>query len=202
VLLFAALANAAVQDRPDNNGNNLHHDFQEDVHLTEFEADSKIIDLDKEEEELSRNYEDNDEDYYDEDYDENDDDEDWNWAAGDYYDLLEELLEDYHQVHIRDHGKPDNEDKTVTVAEVSPLSHNSLVSVFVASGLASLVLFTLAFVIYFCNRRSRDSSSAKQAQLPFAIQDASCSSPFQSSIIKPGKYQPVATQEEQAESQH
>jgi len=232
VLLFAALAKAAVQDRPDNNVNDVHHDFQEDV-----EANSKIIDLDKEEEELSGIYDDNDEDYYDEEYDEDDDDKDWNWAAGDYNDdedeewfddyeeevdiafdedkddiLFKYHTEDYEgtddydfskefenveyqppQVQIRD--KPDKEDETVTVAEVSPSSHNFLVSVFVASGLASLVLFTLAFVIYFCNRQSRDSTSAKQAQLPFAIQHASHSSPFHSSIIKPGKYQPVATQE-------
>jgi len=329
VLLFAALAKAAVQDRPDNNVNDVHHDFQEDV-----EANSKIIDLDKEEEELSGIYDDNDEDYYDEDYDEDDDDKDWNWAAGDYnddedeewlddyeeeddiifdedkddilykyhtedyegtddYDFAkefenveyqppqvqirdhgkpdkedetvtvaevspsshnnwaagdynddedEEWLDDYEeeddiifdedkddilykyhtedyegtddydfakefenveyqppQVQIRDHGKPDKEDETVTVAEVSPSSHNFLVSVFVASGLASLVLFTLAFVIYFCNRQSRYSTSAKQAQLPFAIQHASHSSPFHSSIIKPGKYQPVATQENRSD---
>ena len=99
------------------------------------------------------------------------------------------------QVQIRDHGKPDKEDETVTVAEPSPSSRNLLVSVFVASGLASFALFTLAFVMCFCNRRSRDSTSAKQAQLPFVIQHSSGSSPLQSSIIKPGKYQPVATQE-------
>merc|ERR1711963_443051 len=93
VLLFAALAKAAVQDRPDNNVNDVYHDFQEDV-----EANSKIIDLDKEEEELSGNYDDNDEEYYDEDYDKDDDDEDWNWAAGDYYDDEdEEWLDDYEE---------------------------------------------------------------------------------------------------------
>jgi len=241
VLLFAAVANAAVQDRPDNNVNDVHHDFQEDLHLTENDADSKIIDLD-EEEELSGDYDDDD-DYYDDDYDEDDydedddDDEDPDWASGDYYDDEEwlddyeeddditfdddkdDILYEYHaedyegtddydfskeiedvayqppQVQIRDHGKPDKEDETVTVAEPSPSSRNLLVSVFVASGLASFALFTLAFVMCFCNRRSRDSTSAKQAQLPFVIQHGSGSSPLQSSIIKPGKYQPVATQE-------
>ena len=98
VLLFAAVANAAVQDRPDNNVNDVHHDFQEDVHLTENEADSKIIDLD--EEELSGDYDDDDDDdYYDEDYDEDDDDEeDPDWASGDYYDDEdEEWLDDYEE---------------------------------------------------------------------------------------------------------
>merc|ERR1712152_12779 len=44
------------------------------------------------------------------------------------------------QVWARDHGKPDKEDKTVTVAE--PSSRNLLVSsVYFASGLAVLALF-------------------------------------------------------------
>jgi len=64
-----------------------------------------------------------------------------------------------------------------------------------ASGLASFALFTLAFIMYLCIRRRRDSISAKKAQLPFVIQHGSGSSPLHSSIIKPGKYQPVATQE-------
>jgi len=268
--------NAAVQDRTDNNANDVHHDFQEYVHLMENEADSKIIDLDKEEEELLGNYDDPDDDYY-EDYDEDEEDEDW--ASGDEYhdedekwlddyeeedditfddDKDEELLDDYEddddditfdneneewlddykeeedditfdddkddilykyhaedyegidffneieevpyqppQVQIRDHGKPDKENETVTVAELSPSSRNLLVSkLWFATGLASFALLTLiAFIMYFCIRRSKYSTSAKKAQLPFVIQHGSGSSPLQSSIIKPGKYQPVATQE-------
>merc|ERR1719245_166231 len=104
------------------------------------------------------------------------------------------------QVRARDHGKPDKEDETVTVAELSPSSRKLLVSsVYFASGLAVFALFILAFIMYmqlYCNRRS-----TKQAQLPFVIQHSSGSSALHSSIIKPGsiiklgKYQPVATQE-------
>jgi len=279
VLLFAAVANAAVQDTPDNNGNDVHHYFHEDVHLRGKEAELKKIDLDREEEELPGNYDDYyDEDYdeddddqdpdwasgdyyddewellneyeeeeddipfdddkddilYDEDNDEDDDDEDWDWASGDDYDdEYEELLNEYEeeeddipfandkddilyknhsedyegtddhdfsiayhppQVRIRDHGKPDKEDETVTVAELSPSSRNLLVSsVYFASGLAVFALFILAFIMYlqlYCNRQS-----AKQAQLPFVIQHGRDSSALHSSIIKTGKYQPVATQE-------
>jgi len=324
VLLFAAVANAAVQDRLDNNVNDVHHNFQEDIHLRGKEAELKIINLDKEEEELLGNYDDHDDNYYDEDYDEDDDDKDPDWASGDDYDdedegLLDdyeeedditlnddkdeeewlddyeeedditldndkddedekewlddyeeedeitldddkddilydedyddddddedgdwapgdyyddeddELLDDfekeddkddilyqYHaedyegtddhdfsiisiayqppQVRAQDHGKPDKEDETVTVADLSPSSRNLLVSsVYFASGLAVLALFILAFIIYlqlYCNRHS-----AKEAQLPFFIQHSSDSSALHSSIIKPGRYQPVATQE-------
>jgi len=276
VLLFAAVANAAVHDRPDNNVNEVQNNFQEDAHLMENEANMNILNI-IEEEELLGNYDDYyDDDHYDEDYDEDDkdqdlasgdnyDDEDAEWLDDneeedditDYDDKDEERLDDYEeedditfdddkdeewlddyeeedditfdddkddilykyhtedyegtgyydffkeiedvayqppQVQIRDHGKPDKEDETVTVAE--PSSRNLLVSsLLFPSGLASFALFTLAFIMYFCIRRRRDSTSAKQAQLPFVIQHGSGSSPLHSSIIKPGKYQPVATQE-------
>jgi len=274
VLLFAAVANAAVPDRPDNNVNEVHHDFQEDIHLMENEDDMKILNI-IEEEELLGNYDDPDEDYYDEDHDE--DDEDQDWASGNDYDdedeewlddkekedditldddKDEEWLDDYEEedditldddkewlddyeeedditfdddkddilneyhtedyegtgyydffkeiedvtyqpplAQIRDHGKPDKEDETVAELSV-PTSRNLLVSsLLFASGLASFALFTLAFIMYLCIRRRRDSISAKKAQLPFVIQHSSGSSPLHSSIIKPGKYQPVATQE-------
>jgi len=253
VLLFAAVANAAVPDRPDNNVNEVHHDFQEDIHLMENEDDMKILNI-IEEEELLGNYDDPDEDYYDEDYDEDDDDEDRDWASGDdddeewlddyeeedditldddkewlddyeeedditfdddkddilneyhtedyegtgYYDFFKEIEDVTYQpplAQIRDHGKPDKEDETVAELSV-PTSRNLLVSsLLFASGLASFALFTLAFIMYLCIRRRRDSISAKKAQLPFVIQHSSGSSPLHSSIIKPGKYQPVATQE-------
>jgi len=273
VLLFAAVTNAAVQNRPDNNVNEVHNDFQEDVHLMENEAILNII----EEEELLGNYDDPDDDYYDEDYDKDDKDQDW--ASGDDYDDEDEewlddneeeddmtfdndkdeewlddneeedditfdddkdeewlddyekedditldddkddILNEYHTedyegtgyydffkeiedvtyqpplAQIRDHGKPDKEDETVAELSV-PTSRNLLVSsLLFASGLASFALFTLAFIMYLCIRRRRDSISAKKAQLPFVIQHSSGSSPLHSSIIKPGKYQPVATQE-------
>jgi len=279
VLLFAAIAKAAVPKRPDNSVNEVHHDFQEDIHLMENEATSseaiflRDYEYEIEKEKLLGNYDDPDDDYY-EDYDKDED-----WASGDDYDdedeeLLddyeaedditfnddedEELLDDYKEedditfddedeellddyleedditfedyvdeilyklqedykeiddynfskeiedvvfqplVQIQDHGMPDKEDEddTLTWAKLSPSSRNLLVSnVLFASGLASFSLFTLAFIIYFCNRRRRDSTSAKKAQLPFVIQHGSSSSPLHSSIIKPGKYQPVATQE-------
>lgn len=237
VLLVAAAAAAHAAVNEEKATVNDVHDFQEDVHLTEDEADAKIIDLD-EDGGSGDYYDDDDDDYDDEDddyYDDDDDEDDPDWASGDYDDdddeYLEEdededitfdddkddLLYEYHaedyegddydftkdleesivyqppQVQIRDHGKSEK-DETVTVAEPSPSSsRNLLVSVFVASGLASFALFTLAFVMCFCNRRSRDPASAKQSQLPFVIHHGS--SPLNSSIIKPGKYQPVATQE-------
>jgi len=303
VLLFAAIAKAAVPKRPDNSVNEVHHDFQEDIHLMENEATSseaiflRDYEYEIEKEKLLGNYDDPDDDYY-EYYDKDGDDEDRDWASGDDYDdedeellddyeeedditfdddedeellddyeeedditfddedeeLLddyeddddttfddedEELLDDYEEedeitfdddkddimykyheedyketdnyifskeiedvvfqpplVQIQDHGLPDKEDETLTCEKLSPSSHNLLVSsVLFASGLASFALFTLAFIIYFCNRRRRDSTSAKKAQLPFVIQHGSSSSPLHSSIIKPGKYQPVATQE-------
>jgi len=297
VLLFAAIAKAAVPKRPDNSVNEVHHDFQEDIHLMENEATSseaiflRDYEYEIEKEKLLGNYADPDDDYF-EDYDKDED-----WASGDDYDdedeellddyeaedditfnddedeeLLddykeedditfddedEELLDDYEKddditfddedeelldeyeeddditfedyvdeilyklqedykeiddynfskeiedvvfqpplVQIQDHGMPDKEDETLTCEKLSPSSHNLLVSsVLFASGLASFALFTLAFIIYFCNRRRRDSTSAKKALLPFVIQQGSSSSPLHSSIIKPGKYQPVATQE-------
>jgi len=236
LLSAAAVCHAAVDEAAAVAAgvNDVHHDFQEDVHLTEDE--SKIIDLDDEEESSGDYLDDAEDEDYDDDYYDDEDDEDW--ASGDYDDdddddYLEEededdededitfdddkddLLYEYHaedyegddydftkevednvvyqppQVQIRDSGKSEK-DETVTVAEPST-PRNLLISVFVASGLASFALFTLAFVMCFCNRRSRDPASAKQSQLPFVIHHGSL--PLNSSIIKPGKYQPVATQE-------
>ena len=89
----------------------------------------------------------------------------------------------------------------MTVAEPSPSSRNLLVSVFVASGLASFALFTLAFVMCFCNRRNSAGSLANKTEKssqPFVIitKGHSATTPVpQSSIIKGNKYQPVPTQE-------
>merc|ERR1711963_887737 len=161
-------------------------DDEDEELLDDYEDDDDIT-FDDEDEELLDDYEEEDEITFDDD------------KETDNYIFSKEIEDVVFQpplVQIQDHGLPDKEDETLTCEKLSPSSHNLLVSnVLFTSGLASFALFTLAFIIYFCNRRRRDSTSAKRHIFPFVIQHGSSSSPLHSSIIKPGKYQPVATQE-------
>jgi len=193
----------------DDEDEELLDDYEEEDDITFDDEDEELLDdyekddditFDDEDEELLDEYEEDDDitfdddvndilyKYHEEDYKETDD---YNFSKE-----IEDVVFQPPLVQIQDHGMPDKEDDTLTCEKLSPSSRNLLVSnVLFASGLASFSLFTLAFIIYFCNRQRKDSTSAKKAQLPFVIQHGSSSSPLHSSIIKPGKYQPVATQE-------
>jgi len=269
-VLVVAVAAGAVEKSDTSNNDVLSHDFQEEVHLNQDEADSKIIDLD--DEESSGNYYDDDEDYddedyddedYDDDYDEDDYEEDDDWEEGsgedeyddgEYIDAVEEekeehggagtdlhfatddkaeeddLLYEYHaemydeekdydfskeeekvyqppQVQIREHFKPGDDSVSVESQPAVPAvstSRNLLISVFVASGLASFALFTLAFVMCFCHKRTSanglsEKGGTEKGGLPFVIHakgsHTSTLPPPPSSIIKGNRYQPVPTHE-------
>merc|ERR1719461_910668 len=174
----------------DDEDEELLDDYEDDDDITFDDEDEELLDGYKDDDNIT--FDDDKDDilykYHEQDYKETDD---YNFSKE-----IEDVVFQPPLVQIQDHGMPDKEDDTLTCEKLSPSSRNLLVSnVLFASGLASFSLFTLAFIIYFCNRRRKDSTSAKKAQLPFVIQHGSSSLPLHSSIIKPGKYQPVATQE-------
>jgi len=131
---------------------------------------------------------------------------------GDDYDFSQvEKTKTYQPPQITRSGRPtsqqsEGDDVKVEVPSGDHgTSQNLLISVFVASGLASFALFTLAFVMCFCNK-SRQSQTAKSAaaavhnkQLFFTSGSSSKMAPPASSIIRTDRrYQPVPTHENRA----
>jgi len=172
--------------------------------------------------------------YDDDDYDSEEEDPDWSFEddksdnykdedlmyeynnedyEGDDYDFSQvEKTKTYQPPQITRSGRPTphqsegGDDVKVEVpSDDHGTSQNLLISVFVASGLASFALFTLAFVMCFCNR-SRQSQTAKSAaaavhnkQLFFTSGSSSKMAPPASSIIRTDRrYQPVPTHENRA----
>jgi len=172
--------------------------------------------------------------YDDDDYDSEEEDPDWSFEddksdshndedlmyeynnedyEGDDYDFSQvEKTKTYQPPQITRSGRPTphqseaGDDVKVEVPSGDHgTSQNLLISVFVASGLASFALFTLAFVMCFCNK-SRQSQTAKSAaaavhnkQLFFTSGSSSKMAPPASSIIRTDRrYQPVPTHENRA----
>jgi len=171
--------------------------------------------------------------YDDDDYDSEEEDPDWSFEddksdnhndedlmyeynnedyEGDDYDFSQvEKTKTYQPPQITRSGRPtphqSGDDVKVEVPSGDHgTSQNLLISVFVASGLASFALFTLAFVMCFCNK-SRQSQTAKSAAAavhnkPWTIITSGSSSkvvPPASSIIRTDRrYQPVPTHENRA----
>jgi len=172
--------------------------------------------------------------YDDDDYDSEEEDPDWSFEddksdnhndedlmyeynnedyEGDDYDFSQvEKTKTYQPPQITRSGRPtphqSGDDVKVEVPSGDHgTSQNLLISVFVASGLASFALFTLAFVMCFCNK-SRQSQTAKSAaaavhnKQPWTIITSGSSSkvvPPASSIIRTDRrYQPVPTHENRA----
>lgn len=169
--------------------------------------------------------------YDDDDYDSEEEDPDWSFEddksdshndedlmyeynnedyEGDDYDFSQvEKTKTYQPPQITRSGRPTphqseaGDDVKVEVPSGDHgTSQNLLISVFVASGLASFALFTLAFVMCFCNKSRQSpakSAAVHNKQLFFVPGSSSKMAAPASSIIRTDRrYQPVPTHENRA----
>jgi len=163
----------------------------------------------------------------DDDYDSEEEDPDWSFEddksdthndedlmyeynnedyEGDDYDFSQvEKTKTYQPPQITRSGRPtphqSGDDVKVEVPSGDHgTSQNLLISVFVASGLASFALFTLAFVMCFCNksRQSPAKSAAVHNKQLFFTSGSSSKVPASSIIRTDRRYQPVPTHENRA----
>jgi len=194
-------------------------DYEDD---DDWESSGDYDDDDEDEDDEEYLYDDDD------DYDSEEEDPDWSFEddksdshndedlmyeynnedyEGDDYDFSQvEKTKTYQPPQITRSGRPTPQAGDDVKVEVPSGDHgtsqNLLISVFVASGLASFALFTLAFVMCFCNKSRQSpakSADVHNRQLFFVPGSSSKMAPPASSIIRTDRrYQPVPTHENRA----